>query len=101
MKDYSDENRMVLPSAEDVEMPTPEFIREIPQQVKHDFPLTTRIQGLLNVIRGTDHIPAFETVALLKECKLEILQAETNFKALSDGIDTFLERIDAIKEQAE
>ena len=100
MKDHGLENQMTLPSAEDVSMPTPEFIREIPQLVKHKFPLTTRIQAAINEYYD-DNVDVDTLIELLKECQVTIHQADANFKALSDGIDTFLERIDAIKEQAE
>jgi len=104
MKDHSEENSMVtgLQYEESFEMPTPEFIRSIPQQVKHEFPLTTRLQAAINQIHD-GNVDMGVVVSLLNEAIVTINISNTNFKELSNGIDTFLANIDAlkVKEQAE
>ena len=82
---------------DDVIIPEVEFVRHVPMQVGG---LPWRIRMALNDYRE-DRADIDVMMLLLEEALHAIKLADENFRALSDGVDQFLARIDTIKEQAE
>ena len=67
MKDHSDENPMVLPSADEYQQPEPEFVRGEPED---NFSLSARLRMTMNHIANHGSFDQRRLIELLKDAKI-------------------------------
>ena len=94
MKDHSEENPMVLPSADEVSMPEPEFIRVIPMQAGG---LPWRITEALNDYHHQDEADIDVMAMLLEECLNTIEAADKNFQDIVKRCESMSAAIDNLR----
>ena len=73
-----------------------EYIDAHVSEVRHDFPLKTRIKGLLIEVDEGHRVPVEQTINILKECLVVIEQADENFKSIAglcDDVDEAAEKV--------